>query len=178
VITIKPLTVDLCSARYHFWLNDKNVNQYLESRFVEHTYESVRDFVKNIQGSKKEILFGIFNSDDNHIGNIKLGNIDYFHGYAEIGLLIGEKKLAEKGSGTKAIELVTVHAFQELKLRKVMAGVYANNIASIKAFEKNGFKRVGVYKSHRVCDEGIVDQFMYEMLNNQDELISQFDTNS
>lgn len=164
MVTIKQLIPELCSENYHKWLNDPSINKYLESRFVTHSYESVREYVAQTQQNKKEILFGIFNKDSIHIGNIKLGNIDYFHGFGEIGLLIGERELSEKGMGTRAIELVTSYAFSELNLRKVMAGIYSNNYASIRAFEKNDFIKVGVFKDHRICDEGIVDQYQYEKI--------------
>ena len=46
-----------------------------------------------------------------------------------VGLLIGNRNMWGKGYGTEAIKLVTCHAFKEIKLNKLTAGIYANNVA-------------------------------------------------
>jgi RimJ/RimL family protein N-acetyltransferase len=94
-------------------------------------------------------LFGIFDKEsDQHIGNIKLGPINWFHRYAEIGLIIGNKDFWGKGVATDSITLISLYAFNTLNLHKVTAGCYASNIGSKKAFLKAGFDVDGVRKSH------------------------------
>jgi RimJ/RimL family protein N-acetyltransferase len=75
-----------------------------------------------------------------HVGNIKLGNINWTHSYGDIGLIIGQKDYFGLGIATESISLVTEFAFRHLGLHKVWCGIYKPNIGSIKAFQKAGFE--------------------------------------
>lgn len=99
-----------------------------------------------------------------HIGNIKIGSINQHHRFGDIGLLIGERTARERGYGTEAICLATKYVFGELDLNKVIAGMYASNIPSYKSFVKAGFRQVGVYKKHWLCNGEFVDSFLMEKL--------------
>jgi [ribosomal protein S5]-alanine N-acetyltransferase len=44
-VSLFLLKPELVTQDYVSWLNDPEVNQYLESRFVTHTLESSRNFV-------------------------------------------------------------------------------------------------------------------------------------
>ena len=133
------LTETDVTLEYVNWLNDKEVNCYLESRFVSHTVSSTRDFVASILKSETELLMGIRSIElGKHIGNIKLGPISQHHGTAEIGLLIGDRSAWGKGFATEAIQM-TIDIAKHLGLRKITAGCYESNIGSKRAFEKAGF---------------------------------------
>ena len=82
-----------------------------------------------------------------HIGNIKLGPINIHHNCAEIGLIIGDKDSWGKGLASRAISIVTQFGFNQLKLAKLSAGCYENNIGSKKAFEKSGYQVEGFLKN-------------------------------
>lgn len=89
---------------YVRWLNDPDINQYLESRHSYHTLDSCQSFVAEMLTNKNQHLFGIFlKSNNTHIGNIKLGFIDPNHHTGQMGLLIGEKQQWGKGFATEAI---------------------------------------------------------------------------
>ncbi len=61
------------------------------------------------------MFFGIFVIETReHIGNIKIGNIDQIHRFADVGLLIGEASARGKGYGTEAILLACRYAFGNL----------------------------------------------------------------
>ncbi|GAA6170848.1 hypothetical protein NBRC116592_05180 [Colwellia sp. KU-HH00111] len=129
---------------YYQWLNDPQVNQFLETRFVVQSKEKIAEFVTSKDGDPNEILLAICDKEqDLHIGNIKLGAINWYHRRAEISLLVGNKKYWGKGIATQAIQLISEFAFQTLNLNKLMAGAYQNNIGSIKAFQKCGYKIEG-----------------------------------
>ena len=92
-IYLKRLTPKDVSVQYVSWLNDTNINRFLECRFAEHTYESVKKYIHDIgKEDSNELIFGIYTSKDSkHIGNIKLGPINKHHLHAAIGLVIGDK---------------------------------------------------------------------------------------
>lgn len=126
--------------RYLAWLRDPLVLRYLEARFHEHSLESLRQYIKQCNAATNVLLLGIRLKDGGqHIGNIKLGPIDRHHRRADIGLIIGERSQWGRGYATEAILCVARYAFDVLKLRKVVAGCYAENTASSRAFERANF---------------------------------------
>ena len=72
-------------------------------------------------------------------------------------MIIGAKTDWGRGIGPAAIALAAAHAFDELDLAKLTAGVYADNPASIRAFEKAGFTEEARLRSHYLSDGAYVD---------------------
>lgn len=166
IFYLRKISIDDCDENYLKWMNNPEINKYLESRFTTHTIDSLKDFVNSMNNSENNVLFAIVDKEsDTHIGNIKLGNIHPIHKYADIGLLIGDKNYWGRGIATNAIKLVSEFAFDELNLRKVLAGVYENNIGSIKAFEKCGFKKAYVKKDNYYFEGKFIDAFVFELYN-------------
>ncbi len=148
-LILKELTSSDVTQQYIEWLNDFEVNKYLESRFIHQDEHTVKTFVEACQYSELHFLFGMFlQGSMKHIGNIKLGPINIHHNYAEIGLMIGDKDSWGKGFASKAVSMVTQFGFNQLKLAKLSAGCYENNIGSKKAFEKSGYQIEGFLRSH------------------------------
>ena len=161
-LTLKELKSSDVTQQYVDWLNDPDVNKYLESRFTYQDNKKVTEFVKACQYSEVCFLFGIFIEDGTrHIGNIKIGPINTHHNYAAIGLVIGDKDSWGKGFASKAISMITEFSFKQLKLVKIMAGCYGANIGSKKAFEKSGYRVEGFFRSHVESTNGRDD--LWEM---------------
>lgn len=149
-IYLRRLTPEDVTQRYIDWLNDPAINRYLETRFCEQDRKKVLSFVKEKTTSRFEYLFGIFLHNENrHIGNIKIGPVNQYHRFAPISLFIGDKESWGKGFATEAIDLVVRFSFEELKLKKLEAGCYKENIGSRRAFEKCGFSVEGILKNRR-----------------------------
>ncbi|WKE66733.1 GNAT family N-acetyltransferase [Gallaecimonas kandeliae] len=126
--------------RYQGWLHDPEVNRFLETRYHPWSLQAMNRFVERLDGQLDEQLFAIcWRETDLHIGNIKLGPINWQHRRADISLFIGDKEHWGKGVATETIALICEHAFITLNLNRVQAGAYCENHASIKAFEKCGF---------------------------------------
>lgn len=121
-IYLRRLTEDDASEAYVRWMNDPDINQYLESKYYMHTIESTKAFIRSVTNDSN-YQFGIFLKDtDKHIGNIKVGGINHHHNYADIGFLIGDKSYWGKGIATEAIGLATEFGFNALKLNKICGG--------------------------------------------------------
>ena len=153
LVALRVLTIDDVSERYVSWMNDQEINQYLESRYTAHDLSSVQSFVAAMYASEDDYLFGIYYREK-HVGNIKLGSLSKYYLRADIGLLLGERDCWGKGIATVAIQLVTEWAFQKLKLKRVEAGCYSDNIGSRRAFEKSGFTVEAVLKNRFRLDSG------------------------
>ncbi|GLX77636.1 N-acetyltransferase [Thalassotalea insulae] len=155
-IYLQEITLDDISSTYVDWLNDSSINQFLETRFQKQDITSITQFVTNIINSDKEFLFTIrLKKTGHHIGNIKIGPIYFHHGIGDVSLFIGDKNFWGLGFANKAIKLISQYAFEQLKLRKLMAYSYKSNIASIKAFLKAGYLQEGVRKLHYIDNNGI-----------------------
>jgi len=155
---VRPLDVN---EAYYRWMNEFEVTRFLESRFYPNSMESLHEYVTSKLGDRDNVFLPIVVNDTHqHIGNIKLGPINWIHGFGDIGLMIGEKSCWGQGYATEAIQLVVAYAFERLNLHKVTAGCYATNVGSLRAFEKAGFAREGLRPKQYFSDGHYVDQIL------------------
>ncbi|MBI3803045.1 MAG: GNAT family N-acetyltransferase [Nitrospirae bacterium] len=153
------------NERYHRWMNDPEVTQFLESRFFPNSLEKLQEYVSGKQGDRDNIFLAIILKEgERHIGNIKLGPIEWIHRIADIGVLIGEKDCWGKGYATEAIHLISDYAFNVLNLHKVNAGCYGTNEGSARAFQKAGFVVEGVRKGQFYANGLYVDDILLGLI--------------
>ena len=165
-IYLRQLIETDANDTYLGWLNDPEVNRYLESRHKKQALKGLRAYIKETISEPANLFLAIvLKSNNRHIGNIKLGPIDNNHRLGDIGLIIGEKDCWGKGYATEAISLLVNYAFKQLGLHKLTAGCYANNEGSAKAFIKAGFTDEGRLKSQYYCDGGYVDRICLGVIN-------------
>ncbi len=154
------------TEKYLSWMNNPAVMQYLESRFYPHSLDSLLEFVAAMEHDRDNLFLAIVLKDvDRHIGNIKLGPINWLHRFADIGLLIGEQDCWGKGYATEAIQILTHYAFNRLNLHHLTAGCYAQNVGSAKAFIKAGWQQEGLRPKHFFSDGIYVDEILLGILN-------------
>jgi len=164
-VSLRYLNPSDATSEYVSWLNDPEINQFTESRFFVHTKESVEDFISKTSNDSNHAFAIIDNESGLHIGNIKIGNINSKYQYADIGLIIGNKKFWGKGIASEAIKLCVGFAFSELKLHRLWAGIYALNIGSVKAFERAGFVCEGTERKKYLFKGEWIDSFVYGIVN-------------
>lgn len=144
---LRPLEPEACGEAYRGWLEDPEVNQYLETRWRQQSLADIRAFVAAINADPANLLLGIHRAEDGvHIGNIKLGPVNRRHACADISYLLGERSAWGQGFATEAIRRVVAFAFAEVGLHRVQAGLYEDNRASAWALEKVGFIREGTWR--------------------------------
>jgi RimJ/RimL family protein N-acetyltransferase len=113
-------------GEYFDWLNDREVTKFLNSGGFPNTAEKMEEYYRNIVLSADNAMFAIIDKEsDGHIGNIKLGPINWLMRIAPLGIMIGNKECWGKGYGTEAIRLVLGYAFNRLNLHKVITGIVA-----------------------------------------------------
>ena len=145
----RNISINDCNETYLSWLNDKSVNVFLETRWSEQSIDKIKEFVESTIKSTHSILFAIV-FKGGHIGNIKIGPINEHYHYADISFFLGDKEYWGKGIATRAIKLVSDYGFSELGLHKIKAGVFNENIGSIKALKKAGFIEEACFKEELI----------------------------
>lgn len=154
-LRLTPLEESRVTQRYLGWMNNPVVVRYVESRHLPLEITDLIRYVDEMGRSPDNYIFAIVMIDSGeHVGNIKLGPINRHHLRAPIGLIIGEELAWGRGIATEAIELLSRWAFSQLGLRKLVAGSYAENIGSIRAFQKAGFLVEGRHPGDVVLVDG------------------------
>ena len=145
-VALGPLRRDL-AATYARWVNSPEVRDGLLNLGVD-TPETVEAWVddrvrKGAERPPAAVTFTVYDrSDDAPVGTAGLFDISYVHSSAELGISIGERR--GHGLGTEATRLVLGWAFRTLGLHNVILGALAWNEAGLRAYERAGFRRIGV----------------------------------
>lgn len=167
-IHLRQIALEDCTEEYVGWLNDSEVNQYLETKWSEQNMESIRFFVESQRENNHSILFAILeNETERHIGNIKIGPVHPHYKHADISYFIGEKDYWHKGIATEAIKLVSGFGFNELHLHRIEAGAYDCAVGSWRALERCGFKREGVFTEQVILKGSYIDTYRYALLESE-----------
>lgn len=165
-INLRKLTNNDATDEYLSWLNDYEVTKYTESRFFAQSIDQIEKYIDDCNDHQNITFAIVENEHKKHIGNIKLGNINWIHRYADIGLIIGDSSFWGKGIATEAIDLVAEYGFKQLNLRRIIAGVYSKNIASKKAFERNGFSISHIEREKYFFEGEYIDGIVLEKFFN------------
>lgn len=82
---------------------------------------------------------------------------------ANVGLLV-DRELRGQGIATTAIALACRLAFDELALHRLQAGIQPANLASQKAFIRNGFERIGLARGFLFVGGAWRDHLLFQKL--------------
>ncbi|MEW5941873.1 MAG: GNAT family protein, partial [Chloroflexota bacterium] len=135
--------------KYFEWVNDPEVTHGLALYLPMSTTDEEKWFERATNRDPNEKPLAIEMRDGEGwrlIGNCAFFDIDTVARSGEIGIMIGDKSVWNKGLGTEAMGLLLLHGFETLNLNRVMLKVYAYNARAIRAYEKAGFKREGALR--------------------------------
>jgi diamine N-acetyltransferase len=145
-VALGPLRADLAAA-YARWENQLEVRRGLDHMGIATPQSEEKWVQENIEkGAGREpqaVEFTVYDrADSGPVGHAGLFHISHAHGTATFGIAIGERR--GQGLGTEATRLVLDFAFHVLNLRNVLLETLEWNIAGLTAYERAGFRRVGV----------------------------------
>ncbi len=163
-LTLQTLTRTDITSPYIDWMNDPEIVSYTEQRFNPVTADTTILYINQMAKSSADLFYGIY-QDGMHVGTIKLGAINSNHKTADLSYIIGAKQHWGKGIASLAILAMTEIGFSQLNLVKICAGIYANNIGSLRVLEKNGFVLEGVRKAQISYEDQRVDGLLYGKIN-------------
>jgi len=167
-IFLKQLTIKNYSKKYLNWMNDKKISEFTEQKLLKQNKKRIIEFICTKKKSKKDFLYGIFikgveKFEDNllHVGNIKLGPINFYHKNAFISYFVGDRNFWGMNIATIAIEKALVIAKKKFKIKKILACTYKNNVGSMKVLKKNGFLIEAEFKKHLIYKNKRVNEIFY-----------------
>ncbi len=165
-VVLREVRASDVTDAYHAWMNDPEVTRFLEIRFVPHSKEDIAAYVERSRHDRTNVFLAIVRREDGaHIGNVRLGAINWIHRTAELALVIGEKSAWGRGYATETIALVVDYGFRVLNLHKVSAGCYGPNEGSIRAFLKAGFTEEARRPQHFFSNGRYVDHVWLGIVN-------------
>lgn len=143
--------------------NNPSVSRFLTDRFP-HPYrqKDAEAWLATVESEARICNFAIEWREQlaGGIGLIPLADIH--SGTADIGYWLGEP-FWRKGIATRAVAALLPYALTELLFIRLQALVFADNRASMRVLEKNGFTREGILRKH-VRKNGVVsDAVLYAL---------------
>lgn len=168
-IGLGPLRSDLVDT-YLRWINDLRVNRTLALPSVPYTREFEENWLRHALVDSNTVIFTIYELDSlRPIGNTDLHNIDRDNNTAEFGIVIGEPDFWGRGYGTEATRLVVSYGFDVLGLHNIQLVVYGHNPAAIRAYERAGFRHIGVRRGARKVGRERVDVILMDIVADEVE---------
>jgi [ribosomal protein S5]-alanine N-acetyltransferase len=140
-VRLAPPTPALLET-YCGWFADSDVTRYLDLIYPPSLSMETEWFEKTAR-SETDIVWAVF-VDDTPIGTTALHGVNWRNRNATTGNLIGEKSFWGQGYASEAVALRTRFAFETLGLEKLKTVVYAENVASRRVLEKNGYETCGL----------------------------------
>ena len=148
------------------WENDSEIwevsntyepfSKYILAKYIK---ESQRDIYES-----KQVRMIIETHEGKAVGAIDLIDFDPFHFRAGVGILIHDEKDRKLGYATDALQLLCNYATNHLRLHQLFANISADNLASIKLFETNGFELSGTKKDWRRTMDGWKNELMFQKI--------------
>jgi len=164
-LRIVPFTEDYLTPRYVAWLNDPEVVRYSDQRHRRHTLASCRAYWQSFAGTPHYFWAivaraagpaGCGPGTGLHIGNIN-AYVDVVHAVADVGILLGERRVWGQGYGSEAWIAVCHYLLDEAGMRKVTAGTLAVNTAMLGIMRRAGMVEDGRRQRHCLCEGRAVD---------------------
>jgi [ribosomal protein S5]-alanine N-acetyltransferase len=163
-LLLKPLSLEHLTQDYVDWLNDIEVNQYLETG-GNYTLDMLKDYLTDVV--KKDIYFWAIHIKNSglHIGNIKIDPVNLKHGTAEYGIMMGRKSEWKKGYAKEASLAIIDYCFEEIGIRKITLGVVASHINAAMLYYKIGFGLEGTLKKQGIYNNIYCDALRMAIFN-------------
>ncbi len=144
-VTLRPVRDD-DRERLLSWRNLPEVRRFMFRDGEISPEEHQRWFAGLLGDPTRE--YWIIEVDGHPLGAANLYDIDFENGRTYWGLYLADEAVRGQGIGSITEYLVLRHAFEELKLNKLVAEVVAFNEPALRMYESFGYHRDGVLRQH------------------------------
>lgn len=141
-------------------LNNKNVSDWLLLVPYPYTKKDAKWWInhcKKLEGNGKDFVYAIENNGE-HVGGIALHKNSEHS--AELGYWLGEQYW-RKGYMVDAIYKILDFGFKEIKLSRIHAYTFEDNISSEKILIKTGFEYEGLLKKYHKKGDTYINSKLY-----------------
>jgi len=167
-VYLRPLERTDLNETYLSWLNDAEVTRYLETGAFPATMQDLEKFYQGVTGSKTAVIFAVADRKSHrHIGNAKLGPIDWVHRRAMFGIMIGDKAFWGKGVGEEVTRLMVEYGFYRLNLNRIGLAVFAEHEAAVRCYQAVGFKTEGRFREEMFSQDTYKDRLWMGLLRSE-----------
>ena len=165
-IFLRQLTISDVTDRYLGWLNDPEINRFLEIRHSPPiTIEDAIKFIENCEKSHRH-HWGIF-VEGAHVGNISCSLYNHTYKWVDISNLIGEKEYQKSDLCKIALSNAMQYLFDVSGFHRIQAGTYNIHFAGITLLTNLGFKKEAVLREAAIVDDKYVDSLKFGILANE-----------
>lgn len=165
-IYLRDLTEEDINDNYLNGFKNETILSFLEVDGENLKAKDVIDYIEKGIESKAYYMYAVcLKENDQHIGNVKVGPINYKHMLSDLVTVIWDENFWGKGLATEAIKLGNKIAFEKHNIRKLTGGVYSDNIGSIKAYTKAGWIKEGILFNHYVINNKFQDRVLISCFN-------------
>ena len=146
-VRLVPLDKARHAENIVLWMNDPAVTEMTLSgdlpimRLAEDAF--LDKFCAQMEKQPTDILFAVETHGGEHIGVAGLHRIEWRHGVAVTGTIIGPQAFRGQGYGSDVARVRTRYAFEVLGLRLLLSEVFAENAASLRMLQRAGYREVG-----------------------------------
>ncbi|MDD2635108.1 MAG: GNAT family protein [Bacteroidales bacterium] len=143
-----------------FWFVSNTKSPFSKWQLKQHIEHTVYDIYTNkelrliIEDKKTKKTFGL----------VDLFEFDPFHKRVGIGIMINEND-RKQGLASECINTIIDYCFNILEINQIWCNIDAENLVSVKLFEKAGFTVSGVLKQWKVQNSEYKDVLFYQLLN-------------
>ncbi len=143
-ILLVPFTEKYVTADYLRWMNDAETTRFVLKAQGNITIDSLLLFAKTMIKSDSDYFFAVLLKDGlRHVGNVRLGPIDFELKESKFGIMIGENDLRGCGVGTETVELIKSFCFDKLNLDRLHFPVPKLCEPAMRMYKKTGFTCLG-----------------------------------
>tara|TARA_A100001011_G_scaffold399875_1_gene510712 strand:+ start:2877 stop:3431 length:555 start_codon:yes stop_codon:yes gene_type:complete len=139
-ILLNPFSKEFVSKDYLNWMNDAETTRFIQKAKNNTSIDELYSFANEMINSEKDYFFAIFlKKNQLHIGNVRLGPIDFNLMKSNFGIMIGNKEFRGCGVGVEVLELIKDFSFNHLKLEQLIFPAVEEYTAAMRLYEKTGF---------------------------------------
>jgi diamine N-acetyltransferase len=165
-ILLRPCEPSDLEVMYQ-WENNQS-NWLLSDTIKPFSKYTLEEFLKqdqsDIYAAKQQRFIIQLKNPDKTIGLIDLYNFDPHHHRAGVGVLIGDLQERKKNYASDALQLLHQYSFGILNLNQLFCYIQVSNAASIRLFEKAGYKKTGTLKKWLMNNGKYENVFFYQCL--------------
>jgi len=159
-VLLRSFTASDINETYIGWLNDKDVVQFSNQRFLWHDRDSCSRYLASFEGTDNLFTSVRRLSDDSPVGTMT-AYVSSHHGTVDVGILIGDKSVWGMGYGQDAWNTLTNWLLKRDDIRKLTAGTLACNYGMIKLMERSGMHQEATRREQEIINAQAVDILYY-----------------